>query len=59
MIQFDRIENDRMYLGFTEIELDEILTLLEKYRPDDEITNRIDRLAMGFHAKQNRKKTKE
>ena len=52
MIQFDRIENDRMYLGFTEIELDEILTLLEKHQSDGEITNRIDVLATIFRQAQ-------
>lgn len=56
MIQFDRIEDDQIYLGFTEAELDLILSVLEKHLPDEELTNRIDRLAMGFHAKQNRKK---
>jgi hypothetical protein len=48
MIQFDRIENDRIYLGFTSTELDEILTLLEKNQPDSEITNRLDVLGMVF-----------
>jgi hypothetical protein len=52
MIQFDRIENDRMYLGFTEIELDEILTLLEKHQSDGEITNRIDVLSTIFRQAQ-------
>lgn len=52
MIQFDRIESDRLYLGFTEIELDEILTLLEKHQPDEEITNRIDVLTMVFRQAQ-------
>lgn len=56
MIRFDRIEDDRIYLGFTQVELDSILTVLEKHLPDEEVTNRIDRLAMGFHSKQNRKK---
>lgn len=59
MIQFDRIENDRMYLGFTEVELDEILMLLEKHRPDEGITNRIDVLAMVFRQKQVEKKKNE
>lgn len=48
MIQFDRIENERLYLGFTERELDEILVLLEEYRPNDEVTNRLDILYMIF-----------
>lgn len=48
MIRFDRYEEDRMYLGFTEIELDVILTTLEKYLPDDEVTRRIDALSMAF-----------
>lgn len=52
MIQFDRIENDRVYLGFTQVELDAILLVLEKQQPDDEITNRLDVLAMVFHQKQ-------
>lgn len=51
MIQFDRIENDRLYLGFTEEEVDMILTLLEKHWPDEEITNRIDVLTMLFRNK--------
>ena len=48
VIRFDRYEEDRLYLGFTEVELDVILTALEKNLPDDEITNRIDLLAMDF-----------
>ena len=48
VIRFDRYEEDRLYLGFTEVELDVILTALEKNLPDDEITNRIDLLAMAF-----------
>lgn len=48
MIQFDRIENDRIFLGFTAIELDKILTLLEIHQPDSEITNRLDVLGMVF-----------
>lgn len=56
MIQFDRIENDRGYLGFTQAELDSILLLLEKHGLDEEITNRIDVLAMVFHQKQAEKK---
>lgn len=48
MIRFDRYEENRLYLGFTEVELDVILTALEKNLPDDEITNRIDLLAMAF-----------
>lgn len=53
MIHFDRYEDDRMYLGFTEVELDVILTTLEKYLPDDENTRRIDALAMAFKKKKN------
>lgn len=48
MIHFDRIEEDRMYLGFTKVELDLILTTLEKHLPEDEVTRRIDALAMHF-----------
>lgn len=48
MIRFDRIEEDRMYLGFTEVELDVILTTLEKHLPENEVTRRIDALAMHF-----------
>lgn len=51
MIQFDRIEKDRMYLGFTQAELDSIVLLLEKYLPDEEITERLDMLAMVFMEK--------
>lgn len=56
MIRFDRYEEDRVYLGFTEIELDVILTTLEKHLPDDEITRRIDALAMQFHRERQKKK---
>lgn len=48
MIRFDRIEEDRMYLGFTQKEIDLIVSLLEEHRPDEEITNRLDVLAMIF-----------
>lgn len=48
MIRFDRIEDDRMYLGFTRVELDEILSMLEKQLPENEVTNRLDELAMVF-----------
>lgn len=48
IIQFDRIENDRMYLGFTEAEIFEILNLLEEHRPHEDLTNRLDALAMVF-----------
>lgn len=51
MIRFDRYENDRIYLGFTEVELDVILTTLEKHLPEDENTRRIDALAMAFKKK--------
>lgn len=51
MIHFDRIEKDRMYLGFTEEEIDLIVSLLEEHRPDEEMTNRLDVLAMGFRKK--------
>lgn len=49
MIRFDRYEEDRVYLGFTEVELDVILTVLEKHLSEDELTRRIDALAMQFH----------
>lgn len=52
MIHFDRIEKDRMYLGFTQVELDFILATLEKHLPNDEMTKRIDALAMVFHKQQ-------
>ena len=52
MIQFDRIEKDRMYFGFTQAELDFILATLEKHLPNDEMTKRIDALAMVFHKQQ-------
>lgn len=48
VIRFDRYEENRLYLGFTEVELDIILTALEKHLPDDEITSRMDVLAMAF-----------
>lgn len=48
VIRFDRYEKDRMYLGFTEVELDMILTALEKHLPNEEITRRIDVLAIQF-----------
>ena len=51
MIRFDRIEEDRMYLGFTQKEIDLIVSLLEEHRPDEEITNRLDVLAMTFMKK--------
>lgn len=51
MIQFDRIEKDRMYLGFTQAELDSIVLLLEKHLPDEEITKRLDVLAMVFEGR--------
>lgn len=51
MIRFDRIEKDRMYLGFTQEEIDLIVSLLEEHRPDDEMTNRLDVLAMKFMKK--------
>jgi len=56
MIQFDRIEEDRLYLGFTQKEIDLIVLLLEKHLPDEEITKRLDVLAMVFHQKQVEKK---
>lgn len=57
MVRFDRYEEDRMYLGFTEFELGVILTTLEKHLPDGEITRRIDALAMRF-SEERRKKNK-
>lgn len=48
VIQFDQYEENRKYLGFTETELDLILLTLEKHLPNDEITKRIDALAMVF-----------
>lgn len=51
MIRFDRIENDRLYLGFTESELDKILVVLEKHLPDEQVTDRLDALYMTFRKK--------
>lgn len=51
MIRFDRYEENRMYLGFTEVELDVILTALEKQSPEDEVTRRIDALVIAFSKK--------
>ncbi len=58
MIQFDRIENDRVYLGFTQVELDAILLVLEKQPPVGEITTRLDALAMVFHRRQAEEKSR-
>lgn len=55
MIQFDRIENNRMYLGFSEKELDAILLVLEKHQPDLEETKRLDALSMSFRKMQREK----
>jgi len=52
MIQFDRSENGRMYLGFSEKELDVILSVLEKHQPDLEETKRLDALSMRFRKMQ-------
>lgn len=59
MIRFDRIEKDRMYLGFTQEEIDLIVSLLEEHRPDDEMTNRLDVLAMKFMKKSYENKRQE
>ena len=39
MIHFDRIEKDRIYLGFTQEEIDLIVLLLEEHRSNEEMTN--------------------
>lgn len=54
MIRFDRIEDGRMYLGFTRVELDEILLVLENHLPDEKVTKRIDSLAMAFAKEQSK-----
>ena len=59
MIQFDRIEDNRVYLGFTQAELDFILNALVKYESDNEHTNRLDVLAMVFHQKQLKQKKRD
>ena len=59
MIRFDRIEKDRLYLGFTQEEIDLIVSLLEEHRPDDEMTNRLDVLAMKFMKKSYENKRQE
>ena len=48
LICFDRIENDRIYLGFTLDELDEVLKSLERYCPDEEIKDRLTALFLAF-----------
>lgn len=58
MIIFDRYEDDRMFLGFTEAELAVILTALEKNLPEEDVTKRLDALMMRF-MQQRRKKEKE
>ena len=55
MIQFDRSENDRIYLGFSEKELDAILLVLEKHQPELEETKRLDALSMSFWKMQREK----
>lgn len=55
MIQFDRIENDRMYLGFSEQELDAILLVLEKHQANNDETRRLDALSMSFRKMQREK----
>lgn len=55
MILFDRYEDNRIFLGFTEAELDVILTALEKHSPEDNETKRLDALMMRF-MKERRKK---
>lgn len=55
MIQFDRIENDRIYLGFSEKELDVILLALEQRQPDNDETRRLDALSMSFRKMQREK----
>jgi len=54
MIHFDRIEKDRIYLGFTRVELDSIVALFEEHLPEEEITKRLDVLAMTFEKKKGR-----
>lgn len=56
MIRFDRYEGDRMFLGFTEVELDVILTALEKHSPEEDETKRLDALMMSFMKERRRKK---
>lgn len=52
MIQFDRIEKNRLYLGVAQVELDFILNILEKYEPENEHTKRLDALAMVLNREQ-------
>ena len=59
MIQFDRIEDNRVYLGFTQAELDFILNALVKYESDNEHTNRLDVLAMVFHQEKLKQKKRD
>lgn len=54
MIRFDPIEDGRMYLGFTRVELDEILLVLESRLPDEKVTKWIDSLAMAFEKEQSK-----
>lgn len=49
MIQFVSYKKNRMYLSFTEVEFNIILTALKKQFLEDEITGRIDALAMAFN----------
>jgi len=55
MIRFDRYEDDRMFLGFTEAELDVVLTALEKYSPEENETKRLDALMMRFMQERRKK----
>lgn len=56
MIRWDRVEDDRVYLGFTKEELGWIVSALEEHRPDEEITDRLDALAMAFIQRHEQKK---
>ena len=53
MIQFEKIENHRIFLGFTEQELDKVLLVLEKHCPEDEITSRLDALSFVLRKEAN------
>lgn len=54
MIQFEKIENHRIFLGFTEQELDKLLLVLEKHCPEDEMTGRLDALSFVLRKEKNR-----
>lgn len=54
LIQFEKIENHRIFLGFTEQELDRLLLALEKHCPQDDMTGRLDTLSFVLRKEENR-----